>query len=72
MNATMQGHDARPPIRRRTAPVTRQLDEAEVANAAERLNADGVEAVAVCFLHSYRNREHEDAATRILERLLRG
>jgi N-methylhydantoinase A len=35
------------------------LDEAEVDAIARRLAADGVEAVAVCFLHSYANAEHE-------------
>ncbi len=36
-----------------------RLDEAEARAAAERLVAEGVESVAVCFLHSYRNAAHE-------------
>jgi N-methylhydantoinase A len=35
------------------------LDEGEVDAIAERLGADGVEAVAICFLHAYANPEHE-------------
>jgi N-methylhydantoinase A/oxoprolinase/acetone carboxylase beta subunit len=35
------------------------LDEAEARAAVERLVAEGVESVAVCFLHSYRNPGHE-------------
>lgn len=35
------------------------LDEAEVRRAVERCRAEGVEAVAVCFIHSYANPGHE-------------
>lgn len=35
------------------------LDEADVAIAIERLRAENVEAVAICFLHSYANGAHE-------------
>ena len=35
------------------------LGEGGVAEAIERLVADGVESLAVCFLHSYRNPIHE-------------
>jgi len=38
------------------------LDLAAVRDATARLVADGVEAVAVCFLHAYRNPAHERAA----------
>jgi len=38
------------------------LDLAQVEAAAHDLLADGVEALAVCFLHSYRNPAHEAAA----------
>lgn len=34
-------------------------DAGKVLRDVERLVADGVESVAVCFLHSYRNPEHE-------------
>ena len=35
------------------------LDEAEVDEIGERLAREGVDAVAICFLHSYANPEHE-------------
>ncbi|MFI4996688.1 MAG: hydantoinase B/oxoprolinase family protein, partial [Hyphomicrobiales bacterium] len=38
------------------------LDLEAVRQAARRLEADGVEAIAVCFLHAYRNPAHERAA----------
>ncbi len=46
------------------------LDENEVEAAAGRLKSAGVESVAVCFLHSYRNPAHEQAARRVVERVL--
>ncbi len=46
------------------------LDEREVEAAAERLKSAGVKSVAVCFLHSYRNPAHEQAARRVVERVL--
>ena len=38
------------------------LDRAGIADACRALAAEGVEAVAVCFLHSYVNPEHERIA----------
>ena len=38
------------------------LNTASVADACRALKAEGVEAVAVCFLHSYVNPEHERIA----------
>lgn len=46
------------------------LDEAAVAGAAERLAVAGVAAVAVGFLHTYRNDAHERHAGAILQRLM--
>lgn len=46
--------------------VIRPLDEAAVRRAARQLQNDGVEAIVVAFLHSYRNPSHEQAAGRIL------
>ena len=43
------------------------LVETEVRTAARNLAADGVEAIAVCFLHSYANAANEDAAARAIE-----
>ena len=42
------------------------LDEEEVRQAARALKADGVEAIAVCFLFSYLNARHEDRAREII------
>ncbi|HEX6130816.1 MAG TPA: hydantoinase/oxoprolinase family protein, partial [Actinomycetota bacterium] len=42
------------------------LDEEEVRAAARELRAEGVEAVAVCFLFSYLNPEHERRAAAIV------
>jgi N-methylhydantoinase A/oxoprolinase/acetone carboxylase beta subunit len=38
------------------------LDEAEVRRAAQELRAEGVEAIAVCFLFSYLDDRHEERA----------
>jgi N-methylhydantoinase A len=48
------------------------LDEAGVLEAARALKAEGVDAVAVCFLFSYLNPMHEQRAKEILERELPG
>jgi N-methylhydantoinase A len=48
------------------------LDESGVLAAARALKAEGVEAVAVCFLFSYLNPAHEQRAKEILERELPG
>ena len=50
--------------------VVTPLVEEDVSRAAERMRAEGVEAVAVCFLHSYANDEHERRAGEILRREL--
>lgn len=43
-------------------------DETAVVAAAQRMMAEGVESVAVCFLHSYRNPAGEQAARDMLRR----
>jgi N-methylhydantoinase A len=48
------------------------LDEAGIVEAARALKAEGIEAVAVCFLFSYLNPAHEDRAKQILARELPG
>ena len=48
------------------------LDEAAVRAAARALRADGVEAVAVCFLFSYLNPDHEQRAAAIVQEELPG
>ncbi len=50
-----------------TGAVVTALDEAAVAEAARRLAADGVQAVAICFLHSYANPAHERRAAEIVK-----
>jgi N-methylhydantoinase A len=42
------------------------LDEDEVRQAARELKAEGVEAIAVCFLFSYLNARHEERACEII------
>jgi 5-oxoprolinase (ATP-hydrolysing)/N-methylhydantoinase A len=46
------------------------LDRDMVRDAARRLAADGVEAIAVCFLHAYRNPAHEREAGEIVRAVL--
>ena len=46
------------------------LDEDEVRAAAEALRADGVEAVAICFLFSYLNPAHEQRAAEIVREVM--
>ena len=48
--------------------VDRQLDEESLRPIVERVRADGVEAVAVCLLHSYVNPEHELRVREVLQR----
>lgn len=48
------------------------LDEADVLAAAEAIGRAGVEAVAVCFLHSYLNPDHERRAGALLRAALPG
>jgi 5-oxoprolinase (ATP-hydrolysing)/N-methylhydantoinase A len=48
--------------------VVTPLDLAAVRAAARQLADEGVAAIAVCFLHAYRNPEHERAAAALLRR----
>ncbi|HXM58869.1 MAG TPA: hydantoinase/oxoprolinase family protein [Candidatus Dormibacteraeota bacterium] len=52
--------------------VDRPLDEAQVRRVARRAGREGVEALAVCFLHSYRHPEHELRAAEVLAEELPG
>jgi N-methylhydantoinase A len=49
--------------------VLKALDEAEVETAARQLLDQGVEAIAVGFLHAWRDARHEQAAKRVLQRI---
>jgi N-methylhydantoinase A len=42
------------------------LDEAEVVALAETIRRDGTQAVAICFLHSYANPQHEARVAELL------
>ena len=71
-----------PPIvpRRLRLPVTERvdaegnlvtpLDAADVSAALEHFRDEGVEAVAICFLHAHANRRNEEAAARLAREAL--
>jgi len=48
------------------------LDEASVRAAGRALREEGVEAVAICLLHSYRRPDHEERTAEILREMLPG
>src|SRR6478736_2720812 len=50
----------------RDGNVLTPLDPAEVRATAQCLVADGIEAIAICFLHAYRNPAHERHAAEIV------
>lgn len=50
--------------------VVAELDRDDVARAAEQLRAEGAEAVAVSFLHSYANPQHERTVAELLQKAL--
>jgi N-methylhydantoinase A len=52
--------------------VDRPLDDAEVRKLARRARREGIEAIAITLLHSYRYPAHEQAAARILGEELPG
>lgn len=52
--------------------VATRLDRRSLDAAIRRLRAHGVEAVAVCYLHAYRDARHEVATRRVLERAMPG
>jgi N-methylhydantoinase A len=51
---------------RHDGSVETPLDEAALRDAVRQLRGAGVQAIAVCFLYSFVNTAHEDAARRIL------
>lgn len=53
-----------------TGEIVEPLDEAAVRQAAEVLRDAKVEAIAICFLHAYRNPEHERRAREIVREVL--
>ncbi|MGI4943905.1 MAG: hydantoinase B/oxoprolinase family protein, partial [Janthinobacterium lividum] len=56
----------------RDGRVVTPLDAGSVREAALRLKAAGVEAVAICFLHAYREPAHERAAAAIVAATMPG
>ena len=50
--------------------VIKPLDEDELRREAGELTAAGVESIAICFLNSYRNPDHERRAEAVLRRAL--
>jgi 5-oxoprolinase (ATP-hydrolysing)/N-methylhydantoinase A len=50
----------------RDGNVLTPLDAAELRAVAQRLVADGIEAIAICFLHAYRNPAHEREAAALV------
>ncbi|MFV1858117.1 MAG: hydantoinase/oxoprolinase family protein, partial [Anaerolineales bacterium] len=52
--------------------VVRELDESSVGRAAEIFEREGVEAIAVCLLFSFRNPKHERLIQETLQQLLPG
>jgi N-methylhydantoinase A len=49
--------------------VERPLAEADIARAIEKLVDEGVEAIAVCLIHSYLNPVHEQLVKRVAQRI---
>lgn len=47
-----------------------ELNENDVREAAQKLKEQGIEALAVCFLHSYANNDHEERAAKIAREVL--
>ncbi|MBV6826497.1 hydantoinase/oxoprolinase family protein [Pseudomonas sp. PD9R] len=52
--------------------VFQELDEAGVRRAARKLRDDGIRSIAICFLFSYVNPDHELRARRIVEEEIPG
>lgn len=50
--------------------VVEPLDEDDVRHVAERAREEGLQALAVCFLHSYANPAHEEQCSALLRELL--
>ncbi|MBB3303414.1 N-methylhydantoinase A [Rhizobium sp. BK077] len=53
-----------------TGDVVLHLDEEQLRRQAELLRQSGVEAVAICFLHSYRNPVHEERALAVVQSVM--
>jgi N-methylhydantoinase A len=63
------------PVHERTradGSILRPVDLAEMAEIAARLRSEGVESVAICFLHAFANPANEETAAKLIERWLPG
>jgi N-methylhydantoinase A len=49
--------------------ILQELDEQSVESAIRKLRAEGVDSIAICLLHSYRNPTHEQRVAEIAQRL---
>ncbi len=47
--------------------VIERMEEGEVLSLIEELKRNGIESIAICFLHSYKNPEHEKRVAAILK-----
>ena len=52
--------------------IHKHLNEDQVASACTYFLSEGIEAVAVCFLHAYANSRHEQRAAEIVQKLMPG
>ena len=50
--------------------IHKHLNEDQVASACNYFLSEGIEAVAVCFLHAYANSRHEQRAAEIVQKLM--
>ena len=53
-----------------TGEIVKRVEEEELKGVIEKIKAEGVEAVAVCFINSYANPENEIRATEICKKYL--
>lgn len=52
--------------------VVQELDQSTLLQSLERLKSANIEAVAICFIHAYRNADHENIARQLVEKVLPG
>ncbi|MEJ2718718.1 MAG: hydantoinase/oxoprolinase family protein [Deltaproteobacteria bacterium] len=48
------------------------LDEGQVRSQAQRMREEGAEAIAICFMNSFANRDHEDRVAQICREVIPG
>src|SRR5216684_3242979 len=55
-----------------TGEILLPLDEDAVRDAAMKIREQGIDSLSVCFLHSYRNKDHELRARTLIEKAVPG